>query len=147
MQPGLQKSLIGASCSSWNSGPRYATFSTSSESFLDIKQKFSTTFYPQTDGQTERQNSTMDAYLKAFVNSEQNDWARLLPIAEFAYNNAKNTSTGHMLFKLNYDYHLHVSFQKDVNPCSKSSSADALAKELKNLILICQQNPLHAQEL
>ena len=31
--------------------------------FLDIKQKLSTTFHPQTDEQTERQISTMEAYL------------------------------------------------------------------------------------
>ncbi len=38
--------------------------------FLGIKRKLSTAFYPQTDGQTERQNSTMKAYLRAFVNWE-----------------------------------------------------------------------------
>ena len=43
----------------------------------------------------------MEAYLQAFVNFKQNDWARLLSMAEFIYNNAKNASTGHMLFKLN----------------------------------------------
>ena len=52
--------------------------------FLGIKQRLSTAFHPHTDGQTERQNSTMEAYLHAFVNWEQNDWARLLPMAEFA---------------------------------------------------------------
>ncbi len=36
--------------------------------FLGIKRKLSTAFYPQTDGQTKRQNSIMKAYLKAFVN-------------------------------------------------------------------------------
>ena len=36
--------------------------------FLGIKKKLSTVFYPQTDGQIERQNSTMEAYLRAFVN-------------------------------------------------------------------------------
>ena len=36
--------------------------------FLGIKKKLSTAFYPQTDGQTERQNSIIKAYLRAFVN-------------------------------------------------------------------------------
>ncbi len=69
--------------------------------FLGIKRRLSTAFHPQTDGQTERQNSTMEAYLRAFVNFEQDDWARLLPMAEFAYNNAKNASTSHIPFELN----------------------------------------------
>ena len=43
--------------------------------FLGIKQKLSTAFYPQTDGQTKRQNNTMEAYFRAFVNFKQNDWA------------------------------------------------------------------------
>ena len=38
--------------------------------FLEIKQQLSTAFYPQIDGQTKRQNSTMEAYLQAFVNFE-----------------------------------------------------------------------------
>ncbi len=37
-------------------------------SFLGIKKKLSTAFYPPTNRQTERQNSTMGAYLKPFVN-------------------------------------------------------------------------------
>ena len=41
--------------------------------FLGIKRRLSTAFYPQTDRQTERQNSTMEAYLRAFVNFEQNN--------------------------------------------------------------------------
>ena len=36
--------------------------------FLGVKRRLSTAFYPQTDGQTERQTSTMEAYLQAFVN-------------------------------------------------------------------------------
>ena len=38
--------------------------------FLGVKRRLSTAFYPQTDGQIKRQNSTMEAYLRAFVNFE-----------------------------------------------------------------------------
>ncbi len=38
--------------------------------FLGIKRKLSTAFHPQTDSQTKRQNSTMEAYLRAFINWE-----------------------------------------------------------------------------
>ena len=89
----------------------------------------------------------MEAYLRAFVNFEQNDWARLLPMAEFAYNNAKNASTGHILFELNYGYHPRMSYKKDVNPRSQSKSADELSAELRELMIICRENLYHAQEL
>ena len=68
-------------------------------------------------------------------------------MVEFAYNNAKNTSTGHTLFKLNCGYHSKVSFEEDVDPCLRSRSANELAEELKKLIEVCCQNLLHIQEL
>ena len=115
--------------------------------FLGIKRKLSTAFHPQTDGQTERQNSTMEAYLRAFVNFEQNDWARLLPMAEFAYNNAKNASTGFTPFELNCGYHPWVSYKEDLDPHSKSKTAEELSSKLQELMTVCQQNLHHAQEL
>ena len=36
--------------------------------FLGIKKKLFTTFYSQINGKTERQNSTMEVYLRAFIN-------------------------------------------------------------------------------
>ena len=111
--------------------------------FLSIKRKLSTAFYLQTNGQTERQNIIMEAYLQAFVNFKQNDWAWLLSIAEFAYNNAKNASINYILFKLNCGYYLCISYKEDLDPRLKSKIAEELSFELQNLMAVCQQNLHH----
>ena len=55
-------------------------------------------------------------------------------MAEFAYNNIKNTSSNYILFKLNYGYYLWMPYKKDFDPCFKSKSADELSAKLKKLI-------------
>ena len=112
--------------------------------FLGIKRRLSTAFYPQTDRQTKRQNSTMEAYLWAFDNFEQNDWASLLLMIEFMYNNAKNASIGYTSFKLNCSYHPCVFFEEDINPCSQSKTAKELSSKLRKLMTVYQENFHHA---
>ena len=68
-------------------------------------------------------------------------------MAKFVYNNAKNTSTGHTPFELNYGYHPWMSYKKDVDPRSQSKSADKLSTELRELMIVCQKNLHYAQEL
>ena len=41
--------------------------------FFGIKRRLSTAFDSQINGQTKRQNNTMEVYLRVFVNFEQND--------------------------------------------------------------------------
>jgi hypothetical protein len=72
---------------------------------LQTKVGLSTAFHPQTDGQTERVNRTMEQMLRMFVNSAQDDWDEFLPLVEFAYNNASHDSTGNTPFVLNTGQH------------------------------------------
>ena len=72
---------------------------------LKIKRKLSTAFHPQTDGQTERQNQSLEQYLRAFSNDRQDNWASLLPLAEFAYNNSVHSTTKMTPFFMLYGYH------------------------------------------
>ena len=58
-----------------------------------IKRRLSTAFHPQTDGQTERMNQTLEHYLRVFCDEEQTNWAHLLPHAEFVCNSAVNATT------------------------------------------------------
>ncbi len=82
----------------------------------------------------------MKAYLRVFVNFKQDDWARLLPMAEFAYNNAKNASTSHVHFELNYGYHPQASYKEDIDPRSQSKSVEKLVTKLRELIIVCKEN-------
>jgi transposase InsO family protein len=72
---------------------------------LGISRKLSTAFHPQTDGQIECVNATLEQYLRAYCNYQQDDWKALLPIAEFCYNNMQAESTKATPFFANYGYH------------------------------------------
>lgn len=67
-------------------------------------------------------------------------------MAKFVYNNIKiNINISSMIFELNYDYYPYVLFEDEVYAYSKSCLAKDLAKELKDLILIYQQNLFYTQ--
>ena len=57
--------------------------------------------------------------------------ARFLLMAEFAYNNAKNASSGHTPFELKCGYLLWMSYKKDVKPHFKSKKNLHYAQELQ----------------
>ena len=74
-------------------------------SLVGICPRMSTAIHPQTDGQTERLNQTIEAYLRAFVGREQDNWMSLLPMAEFQYNNSVTIGNGVIPFYANYGFH------------------------------------------
>ncbi len=68
----------------------------------------STARHPQTDGQTERANRTLEEMLRAYVSPYQDDWDQHLLAVEFAYNNSEQASTKYSPFYLMYGEHPHV---------------------------------------
>jgi transposase InsO family protein len=101
---------------------------------MGIKHKLSTAFHPQTDGQTERQNQTLEAYLRIYANEHQNNWAKLLPLAEFAYNNSKHAITGQTPFFMTYGFHPEVHFVAgDSTARRKIQGLDERLKRLEEL--------------
>ncbi|MCO5555027.1 hypothetical protein L7F22_008566 [Adiantum nelumboides] len=62
--------------------------------------KFSSLFYPQTDGQSEEANSTVLDLLKCYVSEHKATWEHYLPLVEYAYNNTVHTSTGKAPFEI-----------------------------------------------
>ncbi|KAH7663384.1 Ribonuclease H protein [Dioscorea alata] len=61
---------------------------------------FSTSFHPQTDGQTERVNALVELYLRHYVSANQQDWVKYLDMAQFSYNLQRSESLGASPFEV-----------------------------------------------
>ena len=48
---------------------------------LRIRQQMSTAYHPQSDGQTENTNQSLEGYLRNFANNDHNAWDQMLPLA------------------------------------------------------------------
>jgi hypothetical protein len=77
---------------------------------LQITASLSTAYHPETDGQTENANAFMEQYLRKYINLAQDDLFDWLPMAEFAANNAVNSSTQISPFFANKGFHPRMSF-------------------------------------
>jgi hypothetical protein len=72
---------------------------------LGMDKRMYSAFHPQTDGQTERTNRTLEEMLRAYVSLEHDDWNAKLACAEFAINNSWQETVKNTPFFLNYGQH------------------------------------------
>ena len=77
---------------------------------LGIETKLSTAYHPETDRQTERTNQKLEQYLRMYINHRQNNWAKWLATAEFAFNNKVHTAIKMSLFQANYGREPRIDF-------------------------------------
>jgi len=68
---------------------------------LKTELKMSTAYHPQTDGQTERMNRTLQTVLRAYAEKRE-DWEEWLPFVAAAYNSTQQESTKRTPFELNF---------------------------------------------
>ena len=99
---------------------------------LGINRKLSTAFHPQSDGQTERINQTMEAYLRCYVNYKQDNWVALLPMAQFAFNSADAETTGISPFFANFGFN-PTAYQHPSVDTTNAEAAIIKVDELKDL--------------
>ena len=92
---------------------------------LGTKLTMSTAYHPQTDGQTERANRTLEEMLRAYVNFQQSDWDEHLPHLEIAVNNSKQASTGFTPFYLNAGQEIHLPIDDAILPTRVSVNPEA----------------------
>ena len=109
--------------------PRFtSTFSRELCHTLGITQNISTAYHPQTDGQSERTNQRLEQYLRIFIDYHQQNWASLLPLAQYTLNVWPNATTKKAPFKLIMGHipQIHQSAQP-----FKSPTVEARMQQLK----------------
>jgi hypothetical protein len=109
-----------------------------------MKLHFTSGYHPEGDGQTERVNQTLEQYIRIFCNYQQDNWSGLLPLAEFAFNNASNETIGTSPFYANKGYHPNLT----VHPERDMASARAreYAVDLGELHEALKENIAEAQK-
>jgi transposase InsO family protein len=93
--------------------------------YLGIRRSMSTAYHPQTDGQMERMNQVIEAYLRSYCNYEQNNWSEMLAMAEYAYNNSKHSATKISPFYANYGYEPRSNWPTEIQFRNPAADLDA----------------------
>src|SRR5258707_9038135 len=88
---------------------------------LRMRLHFTSGYHPEGDRQMEHTNQVLEQYLRTYTNYQQDDWAMLLLMAEFAYNNTTNAMMGVSPFFANKGYHLEFT----VDPQADTLLAEA----------------------
>jgi hypothetical protein len=66
------------------------------------KLRMSSSYHPQTDGQTEVLNRVVEQYLRAFVHTKPSSWGKYLMWAEWSYNTSQHSGTGKTPFEITF---------------------------------------------
>jgi hypothetical protein len=112
---------------------------------LGVKHNMSTARHPQTDGQSERTNQTVEQILRSYCAYNQQDWAKWLSLAEFAINDSVNDSTGFTPFFADTGQHPNRPTVAHYVPGASSEVAEKLQLTMKHINSQLQKNILAAQ--
>jgi len=110
-----------------------------------MRLHFTSRYHPEANGQAEWTNQTLEQYLHIYCNYQQDNWLELLPLAEFAYNNAPSATTGVSPFFANKGYHPNLSVypERDIaSSCARDFvvDLDELQSTLKEEIAKAQRH-------
>ncbi|XP_039778261.1 uncharacterized protein LOC120645545 [Panicum virgatum] len=107
----------------------------------DTQLLMSSSYHPQTDGQTERLNQCLETFLRCTVHSCPKQWFKWLPIAEFWYNTSFHSALQRSPFEVLYGHqpkHFGIS---NLDACSVPELEEWL-KERNLLTELIQQQLL-----
>ncbi len=96
------------------------------------------------DGQSEQSNQWLEQFLWHWSNTQQDNWADLLPIAQFAHNSWINTTTKSSPFKLIMGSEPRTTWEERA---TKVPTVDEQLQEIKEACRKAQECIKHAQRL
>ena len=97
--------------------------------------RISTANHPQTDGQTERTNRTLEQYLRIYARHKKTKWSTYLPFAEFAYNNTTHSATGLSPSYIVYQRHLYTPIDIAISDITlRNANAETLLTTYSTLL-------------
>lgn len=102
------------------------------------KLAMSTSFHPQTDGQTERMNRTLEDILRHYISYQHTDWDEHLTAAEIAINNSVAQSTGMSPFYMNFGKHPYFPLDGTLPPTANDTVATSMQRLHDNVQLAKQ---------
>jgi hypothetical protein len=103
-----------------------------------------TAYHPQTDGQTENLNRTLEQYLRCVLSEKQGNWIKLLPWAEWWYNTTYHPAIKMSPFQALYGYQApsvshYIPGTTVVDQVDRDlKDRDALLAELKHNLQLTQ---------
>lgn len=105
----------------------------------------SSSYHPQTNGQTERLNQCLETFLRCMVNACPKRWAQWLSLAEYWYNTTYHSSLGKTSFEVLYG-HAPRHFGISAHDTCKSTDLDEWLHEHADMMKLIQQNLLCVQQ-
>jgi len=93
----------------------------------------SSSYHPQTDGQTENVNRAVQDILRAYVKDNRKDWDRHLTAVEIAINSSRHASTGYTPHFLSHNQEMRLPFGIALKEAMASAKVPAAVSALSDM--------------